>query len=277
MGLDTLDPKLVAKMTELDKKYNPVQQQLTTLQDIASMIHELLNVADDTKAETTHLKAIGAVLEDSRQQLIALNKKETPEAPDYSKPVVEAVNKLSKEITNQLNKIDVKPDVKVAAPQVNVQAPEVNVAPAEVNIDLTKIEKILKNDIPKAFDTAIKNIPQPQEVEEKDYTENFDNLLEMLKSIDTATRMKPLPGTLKVTNPDGSSIGSLSGSTYYESYTDTTTDVNLVYLGKATPGSATSDAAWQIKRYNKTTGQMSFADDVTTFTKQWSARTGYSY
>lgn len=69
----------------------------------------------------------------------------------------------------------------------------------------------------------------------------------------------------------------ISSDTTYESYTDTTTDVNLVYLGKATPGSATSDAAWQIKRYNKSTGQMSFADDITTFTKVWSDRTTYTY
>ena len=90
--------------------------------------------------------------------------------------------------------------------------------------------------------------------------------------------MKPVfPTQLKVVNPDGSSIGSLSGSSYYESFTDTTTDVNLVYLGKATPGSAVGDAAWQIKRYNKTTGQMSFADDITTFTKVWSDRTTYTY
>lgn len=63
----------------------------------------------------------------------------------------------------------------------------------------------------------------------------------------------------------------------YESYVDTTTDTNLVYLGKATPGTATSAASWQIKRYNKSTGHMSFADDATTFTKTWDSRTGYSY
>lgn len=63
----------------------------------------------------------------------------------------------------------------------------------------------------------------------------------------------------------------------YELRNDTTTDANLVYLGKALPGSDETDAAWQIKRYNKSTGHMSFADDVTTFTKQWSARTGYGY
>ena len=64
---------------------------------------------------------------------------------------------------------------------------------------------------------------------------------------------------------------------YYESRNDTTTDANLVYLGKAVPGSASSAAAWQIKRYNKSAGHMSFADDDTTFTKIWDDRTSYTY
>lgn len=63
----------------------------------------------------------------------------------------------------------------------------------------------------------------------------------------------------------------------YQSFNDTTTDTNLVYLGKAIAGSDATDAAWQIKRYNKSAGTMTFADDVTTFTKQWSGRTTYGY
>ena len=63
----------------------------------------------------------------------------------------------------------------------------------------------------------------------------------------------------------------------YESRNDTTTNANLVYLGKAAPGSATSAAAWQIKRYNKSAATMTFADDETTFDKVWDDRTTYSY
>lgn len=72
-------------------------------------------------------------------------------------------------------------------------------------------------------------------------------------------------------------IQGISGTVPYEARNDTTTDANLVYLGKALPGSAAGDAAWQIKRYNKSTGHMSFADDITTFTKTWDSRTSYSY
>lgn len=75
----------------------------------------------------------------------------------------------------------------------------------------------------------------------------------------------------------GSLNTTSGGSAYYQAFNDTTTDTNLVYLGKAAPGSLVSDAVWQVKRYNKSTGKMTFADDVTSFTKQWDARTSYTY
>jgi hypothetical protein len=66
-------------------------------------------------------------------------------------------------------------------------------------------------------------------------------------------------------------------SASYESRNDTTSDPNLVYLGKALPGTATSATSWQIKRYNKSAGHMSFADDATTFNKSWDLRSSYGY
>lgn len=268
-----LPPELIEKIQRWEEN-RPENKQLQVLADIASIAQELINVGDDSndKSDTIskQLDALGAVLTDSREQLVALNKKEAPETPDYAKPVVQAIDKLLKALEKKDFAPEIKPNINVAAPNVKVDAPE---------IDTRAIESLIKKDLPKVFDKAVKsiNIPEAPKTDFAPLLDAWQGISEQLQSIDTATRMKPLPGTLKVTNPDGSSIGSLSGSTYYESYTDTTTDVNLVYLGKATPGSATSDAAWQIKRYNKTTGQMSFADDVTTFTKQWSARTGYSY
>jgi hypothetical protein len=227
MGLESLDPKLVAKMTELDKKYNPVQQQLTALQDIASMVHELLNVADDTKTETSQLKAIGAVLDDSRQQLIQLNAKETPESPDYAKPVVDAVQKLSREITAQLSKIDIKPEVKVQASPVNLPAPNITVSPTDVKIDLSKIEKILKTDIPKAFGDAIALIPPPDPKDDSEIIKALAELGHTLVDIDKAVRLKPqAPNQVKVVSPNGDYVGTPLFTLPYDrliiTYTDAT-------------------------------------------------------
>lgn len=268
------DPAFEKKLLEFEAK-KPENRQLRLLDDIASIVQEfLLSFDQQQKDSKATSKQLGALVSDVREQLVELNKKELPDQPDFSKPIVAALEKLGK--------IDVKPEVKVNVPDVKVPKPEVNVqvdAP-QVNVDTTTFEKIVKKDLPKAFEKAIALIPKT-EIPQTDNSEllaAWEGISEQLVSIETATRMKPqLPTTLKVVNPDGSSIGSVSGSSYYESYVDTTTDVNLVYLGKATPGSATTDAAWQVKRYNKSTGQMSFADDTTTFTKQWSARTGYTY
>jgi hypothetical protein len=71
--------------------------------------------------------------------------------------------------------------------------------------------------------------------------------------------------------------GGGSSSTAYEGRFDTTSTPDCVYIGKATPGTAESASGWQVVRVNTATGQKVYADDVTGFTKQWSARTGYTY
>lgn len=248
--------------------FNMAQAQITALKDIADMTQELVNLQDERiKSGSEDNKNFGTLLVDIRESLAALKDKKQPEIPDYSKPVVDAMNKLEEALTTAVKGIDVKPVID--APQVNVTTPDV---------DLKGVESAVK-EIPKAFEKAIKLIPRVN-VPETDFTpllQAWEGISEQLVSIETATRLKPLPGNMKVTNPDGTAIGSLSGSTAYENRNDTTTDTNLVYLGKALPGSATSDAAWQIKRYNKSAGHMSFADDVTTFTKTWDDRTSYGY
>jgi hypothetical protein len=74
-----------------------------------------------------------------------------------------------------------------------------------------------------------------------------------------------------------SDLSGGSSSAAYEGRFDTTSTTDCVYIGKTTPGTAESAAGWQIVRVNTLTGQKVYADDVTSFTKQWSARTGYTY
>lgn len=112
--------------------------------------------------------------------------------------------------------------------------------------------------------------PEIEKSEQELFNKSFDREYNVLAV--EALVYNPDTGSLdRMTQPGATTTAS------YEGRNDTTTDTNLVYLGKALPGSATSDAAWQIKRYNKSAGHMSFADDVTTFTKVWDNRTSYSY
>lgn len=83
--------------------------------------------------------------------------------------------------------------------------------------------------------------------------------------------------SIAVVNPDGTPISGGGASASYQVFNDKITDADLIYIGKSLPGVAENTAGWQIKRYQKSTGKLTFADDVATFTKQWDARTGYSY
>lgn len=53
----------------------------------------------------------------------------------------------------------------------------------------------------------------------------------------------------------------------------------VFYIGKAVPGSATSSSVWQIKKLDTNTLALdkSYAGGVSTFTKVWDSRAGYTY
>ena len=204
MNISGLDPKLQKQLIELEKK-QPVWQQVHALQDIASITQELLVVVDDTKKQSAEdIKQLGALLTDARNQLVAINAKEAPDTPDYTKPLIEAVNAVER----ALSKLDLKPEITLPAPIVDLKAPDVNVTTPELN--LKPLAEILKT-IPKAFKDAILSMP-----EQKDDTEIIAKLSEVnasLADIDTGVRMKTaFPNQLKVTNVDGSAIG---GGTQY--------------------------------------------------------------
>ena len=55
----------------------------------------------------------------------------------------------------------------------------------------------------------------------------------------------------------------------------------LIYYGLAEPGTAISAASWRIRKYtydsNGNVTQIDWADGVSTFSKIWDNRDGYSY
>lgn len=196
MGLD--ETKLTEEQRQALETYNQREAQVQALEDIANMTQEVVNLLDDKKKDKS-VDNLGVLLTDIRESLSALKDKEAPETPDFAKPVVEAVSKLEKELSKSISKIDVKPQIKVDAPAVNVSPP---------GVDLKGVEKALGN-LPKAFEQAIKLIPKT-EIPEQDFTpllSAWEGISEQLQSIEHATRSKPAPGSMKVTNADGSVVG----------------------------------------------------------------------
>ena len=225
-----LPPELVKKLKEWESK-RPEHQQLKVLSDIASMTQELISVADETSKSTSdtskQLSALGAVLDDSRQQLMQLNKKEVPESPDYAKPVVNALDRVIAEIKKQEIKPVFNPEIKVNTPKVEVP-----------KLDLKGIERLLKTEIPKAFNESIKLIPETV-IPAQDNTE-MQLLMEELIAVTTEVRDKRIPipqfpNKVSVTKPNGSNIYGLTPKEDYDyvdvQQTNSTTETFVFKLG----------------------------------------------
>lgn len=78
-------------------------------------------------------------------------------------------------------------------------------------------------------------------------------------------------GNLKVTG------GSSATSNYAVKIDDTTTD-NVTYLGKASIGSITSDAVWQIQKIDESAGTtITWADGDASFDNVWDSFSSLTY
>ena len=275
MGLDEvsyskLPADLQAKLAGWEKN-NPANKQVEALVDLSDHLeHLIISLEEGKDASADHVKELGAVLLDIRQSMAALEKKETPESPDYAGPVVGAVKQLETALTAALRAVEVKPEFK---PTINVDAPQVNVAPPDV--DLKGVERVLQT-LPKAFQDAISAIPESPETDLRPVVAQLQAMSEQLSSIDTASRMKPLPpSNMKVTNPDGSFIGA---GVVLAKRVDTTTTANTIYVGAAPVNSSNADPVWQMKKITTTNGaDVTWADGDGNYNNVWDNRASLSY
>ena len=202
MKTPKLDPyKLTPEQRDKIDSWSQNKQIIQNLEDMIAIIQDFTTeLSKESKNNGKTSKEAGALLLDMRESLNVLRDKQAPEMPDYAKPVVTAVGKLETALMAAIKAIDTKP-------QVNVEAPNVT-----TKVDLSGVEKILKTDIPKAFKESIALIPEV-EIPESDYTpliQIMEHISRQLEEIDTGVRMKPqAPSTIKVTNVDGSPIGSI--------------------------------------------------------------------
>lgn len=255
----TPDPlKLTEEQRQALETYQQREDQLQALEDIAKMTQEVVNILDDKKKDKS-VDNLGTLLVDIRESLNALKDKEAPETPDYAKPVVEAVNKLEKALSASIKAIDVKPQVKVDAPAVNVSP----------NVDLKGVEKALGN-MPSAFEKAIKLIPKT-EVPETDFTpllEAWQGISEQLVSIENATRMKPVPGSMTISNL--TDLPSLIGGVWYISNSEETGTYKYY-------GFEDSSGNWYILRKTLATNVYLYSAGTSSYSTGWTDRATLTY
>lgn len=240
--------------------YNQAATQIKSLKDIADVVQGIYEQLDDTKKAGAADK-IGALLTDMRESLASLNAKEAPESPDVAEPVVMAISKLERAVSDAIKAIDVKPSITLPAPQVTVP------------VDFTKIEKAMEA-LPKAFDKAIQNIdiPEPLATDFQPLLNAWQGISEQLLSIENATRARPLPGSIKVSNLSEVAAGVEANNPKYAAFQFDPNDSAPNYIGKNTDASADNNQGdWVVYKFTYS------GSNVTAINKRvgaWSARTG---
>ena len=58
---------------------------------------------------------------------------------------------------------------------------------------------------------------------------------------------------------------------------DNTSTANIIYVGKAAPGTATSSTIWQVQKIDQSTGTVITWADTGKFTQIWDNRVGLTY
>jgi len=248
-------------------------KQLNTLKDIETVLEELVITGEKGQNQNdSHVQKVGSLLVDVRNTLTEIRDKEVEKTPDHATPVVEALDKLSGKLSSAIDKIQLNPTF---TPNINVDAPQVNVAAAQV--DLKGVEKILK-DLPKAFDKAISTIDIPEATDNQPLLDALQGMSKQLSSIDTATRMKPQPGSMAISNLADINTESLTVKKALSEVIQVV-DASNTYIGQAVPGTDTAAAAWRIKKIvvSGDTTTIYWADGDGNFTKQWTLRATYSY
>lgn len=270
---------------QVDKSAQETQKALTT--SIGVLIRflnekglnvEVTNQKDfPTSIATPDVGAVAKAIKTLADNVDKLPKK-FPDFPDFPKypdfPKTLKIDNLS----------EIKPWLEAYAQSINNIKfdPVIRVAPTPVTVTESKVDTKAIADGLGDVKKAVDKIKLPET--------NFNKLEEEVRKTTKAINSLsfPVPNyVLPFKNTEGAatqvqldSSGNLptaAGSTAYQLNYDTTSTVNAVYLGKSVPGSAGSAAAWQIVKINTTTQEKRYADDVATFTKQWSARTGYTY
>jgi len=232
-------------------------------------LHETLKTHENTDlSEVT--KVMTSILEEAKKIPKELPKEK--EEQDYTtqfKSLVEAVKSVEKVVKEQ--------DLIVHPPVVNVPETKVNVEA----LDLKPLQKSIRDVV-----TAIKKIVIPTyKTDNKAVEKLLKDSNKLLKGIldkpvssggggGRATPYQDSNGIPAFVTLNSGAIPVTSQSSIYKTEVDKSTTTDVIYIGKAPIGTATSTAGWQIKKIDKTV-----TDNITitfaasgAFTAMWNNR-----
>lgn len=242
--------KLIANDRTSVRKVD-IQNSLATPQDIAKVVDSLNSLAQVLKPESVEFQPVIEALSALGEKLDAIPKElpEMPEAPESVKVNnLQEFEKYLKPLVDEIKALELKP---VFDPKIEVKPADVKVTNEKTDLKplLTAVEGLQK-----AFDGLAK-----KEHPETDLTPVINATKATTKAINSLSFPVPnyiLPFTKdgKATQVTLNSDGTLptSGASAYKTKVDKVTTTNVVYIGQAAIGTATSSAAWKLTKIDKT-------------------------
>lgn len=212
--------------------------------------------------------------------------KNQPDMVVNVEPLNELIKKTLESFELKLEQIQ-KACETIKVPDVNNEfLPDITVQQAEV--DLTKLEDLLRKELPKLFEKFLAAIPETPPLDLTELNNKFTKMFELLeKNLKKQMPMfvggggggnVPLIQTpngvaVPIANPDGTPIASSSETAVYN--TNDIEDDTISYFGKTT-----SDGTYQIVRVTDTS--VSYATiinngGVTSYTDAWTDRATLTY
>lgn len=205
---------------------------------------------------------------------------EIPELPEYPTEM---------EISNfpDVQKVEIT-NLQDKAPIINVEAPQVNVEAPIVNIDTDSIEQELKTS-----NETLKEISEKLNEKEEIETIKKVTLVDedgkptsfggggssAAKYLNNTNSIIINPATEEKQDAIVSAISALGATTNYATQVDKTSTTDVIYIGEATIGSATSSAVWRIQKVDNTGGdtEIIWADGNDNFDNIYDNRTSLTY
>lgn len=281
-----------------------LQQQETLVKVVRSLVSFLERHTGKTEV-TNQLESIGTpdalkvvtAVEDLHKTLKTHENTDLTEITDVMKQVLtqlEQVPKEYQEITipetvKVSNMPDHSKDMKalleaVKAIKLVAEAPQVTVEPTPVQIDPTDVSPVTGavEEATKAIKSIV--IPQPESLKTvekliRKTNSLLDELLDASPSggggggsawIAVDENDKPMP--LQLNN------GAVPTDTpSLASRLDNTTSANVIYIGKAKPGTLTSESLWQIAKLDTSSGLIKTWAGSAGFTQVWDDRASLTY
>jgi len=266
--VDYLDRKVTK--TEVVNQFKSIRtpDALEVAKSVESL-HETIKTHENTDLTET-VKALNAILDEAKKLPKEIPTVDIPKPLDFSdqlKDISQAMSDVEQAIKSQETTIEA-PVVNIDAPVVKVEAPDLKPLQKASNELLKAVKAIV---IPEVKPTDITPLLKEQKKTNK--------ILEELPmggggggSIPTTYQTSEGDPTQVQTTPQGEVPIATASLDLQVDDTGTYT-----YLGSASPGTATSESLWRIKRVTNASGVITHADGTSLFNKEWDERIGYTY